>query len=277
MSPDDPKNQNLSKFPHLPTDADRPEGPPQLERSLIAATGVGGAFYFLLPELLGHGHTGTADESSALLAAISAGIFASIKMVRTLCHGAKETTEETALNIAKGSLGGAILGLSIAAVTAAVLVSVIDGGIILGATLAGGAGAQIASKVRKVKRCPHCGEKGRCSHRVCRHCYKIFYPNDVPADCGKIKALDWYQTVSVLQRQGLTFLDAEFLVIEHAGDWGYIEGSRDFFVRCHDFMTWLDTHINEVVLARGYGAKRFIDQEAIERDLERRERDGDST
>lgn len=277
MPPDDPENKNLSMFPRLPTDADKPEEPPQLERSLIAAIAVGGAFYFLLPELLGHGHTGNVDESSALLAAISAAILASIKMVRTLCHGAKETAEETALNFVKGSIGGATLGLSIAAVTAAALVSLIDGGIILGMTLAGGGGAQIASRVRKVKRCPHCGEKGQCSHRVCRHCYKIFYPNDKPVDCSQIKALDWYQTVSILQQQGLTFLDAEFLANKHARDWGFIEGSRDFFVRCRDFIIWLDEHIEEVVLARGYGAKRFRDKDAIERHLRQRERDGDST
>jgi hypothetical protein len=239
---------------------------------------VGGAFYFFLPELVGYGHTGSADEASALLAALSAAFFGSIRMVRTLCQGAKETTEETALNIAKGAVGGATLGLSIAAVTVAALASVIDGGIILGTTLAGGAGAQIASKVRKVKRCPHCDEKGKCSQRICRHCYCIFYPDDKPVDCSQITALDWYQTASILQKQHLTFLDAEVLASKHAQDWGLIQGSRVFLVRCGDFMTWLREHVVEVAAARDSGAQQFRDdRDAIQCYLDRRERNGDST
>lgn len=276
MPTDIAKNQNLARFPRLPTDADKPEEPPKLERSLIVAIAVGGVFYFFLPELLGYGHSGNIDESSALLAAISAAMFSSIKMVRTLCHGLKETAEETALNIGKGSIGGLTLGLSIAAVTAAALVSVIDGGIILGTTLAGGVGAQIASKVRKVKRCPHCGEKGKCSHRVCRHCYRIFYPYDKPVDCSQENLLNWYQIVSILHRNELTFLDAELLTIKHAQDWGFIKGRRTFLVQCEFFIAWIKDHIEEVGMAVESGVKEFKDKDEIIRHLERLEQDCDS-
>ena len=92
-----------------------------------------------------------------------------------------------------------------------------------------------------------------CHHRVCRSCYKIFWPLEIELDCKKHLTLSWLQIASFLQAQGLNYLDAEELLQQYGPQWGVFRQPRQLQVDCEQFAAWVERSKSEIVAVIGKG------------------------
>jgi hypothetical protein len=248
-----------SQFPRL-----RPSASPELDRPLLApivAVGAAIAAKTLLPPIVGATTTGPQDEWSALLAALSAALLTTVRDARHLCWRTQRKSE--ALEVGKGGAGGLAAGLGVTVQTAAPLISFLDGGILVAAIALGGLFVHTKNRANRAKECPHCGLPGSCTQRVCRHCFKIFYPASATLDCKNSKlTLSWYEVASLLQEQGLSFPDALGLLEEEGSAWGVRPQTGGFYVVCEMFKAWFESSSKKIIEAVGKAA-RLTDRDKL--------------
>jgi hypothetical protein len=216
-------------------------------RALAGSALAGTATYELLPSILHIKPSGSQDAEVAVLAGIGTFLLASLNEAKSLCWSSQARSREEKFQVAQGAGGGAALGAGIAAlVKLGTLTALFDGGIVLGLAALGALGAAALNSARREKVCPHCGEEGDCKQRVCRHCYKIFYPAPVELDCDDNITLSWVCVASFLQKQGLNYLDAEALLLEHSPNWGVFPQPNGLQVDCEQFATWVKGNKTEI-------------------------------
>lgn len=177
------------------------------------------------------GDIGYLDEIVALLFANTGGQLAYASM-RRLCEKKPRLTS----GIWSVASGGVTLGLGLAALTAAPLISLLDGGIIALSILIPTGVKLIANSRGGRKTCPHpnCASSEDCDHRVCRSCLRIFYPAE-PPDCKTKFHLDWYGVASFLDLQKLNYIEAMNFVMK---DWE-LPISKSGLVDCESFVPWM--------------------------------------
>lgn len=121
--------QGLSDILRLParrTDSD------VVTRSASLATLFGALAYSVLPQAFNLPRGGADDEISALAAAAAGALLGTITGIRQLCTERPEARAERRFNVVKGGGGGLLTGFGIAKATPWALLSLADGGIMLG-------------------------------------------------------------------------------------------------------------------------------------------------
>jgi len=138
----------------------------------------------VLPSIIGADTAGSGDEWSTLFAGMAGYILSSLKESQELCGKDKMRIRlDVSHEIGKGALGGGGFALAITSQTSAALLSLVDGGIIFVGTVLGALYAEIRLTKIREKVCPHCGEEGNCSQRICRNCLKIFGSSEKFVGC----------------------------------------------------------------------------------------------
>jgi hypothetical protein len=231
------------------------------KKASVASVGLlaGAVDYLAGPILFGVDKSGNQDEISAVLAIVAGVFVSSIKDIRQLCSDEPEKGLEGNLNNIKAGVGGIFGGLTLAALTPQILLSLVDGGIILGCTLATMGYSAYQNYSKKKKYCKHegCKAKGKCSQSVCRQCKRLFYPEDRAVDCSKIYFLDWYDIACFLDAQGLSYLDAELLVEKHIQDWDIYKNNGNIQVDCESFLKWVKTNKPAIIYFKNKGSEKL--------------------
>lgn len=232
---------------------------PSPDRMLLWSLGIGTAFYVLVPEIAGTGYSGYSDEVGSALAGISGAVLATLRKVPALCASDWSARKEGKKNTMKGAAGGLTLGVGISQATASALMSPVDLGLIYLSTAVGMLFAHALNRVPALKECPFCAHLGRCSQRVCRSCYKLFYPSTELLDEHQTPIASWYRAASYLQSLGLTYLDAECLAVSYGREWGIRRG-EDITVRTKAFHDWIIANLEIVECFVGKGVEEFSGQ-----------------
>jgi hypothetical protein len=199
------------------------------------------------------GVVGWNDELVAMLFGMG-GFGVAHQFVERLCQGRP--------HLWKGVLGVAATGLSlgfgVAALTAAALVSWIDGGLITGSIVVPASWKMIVNARGGTKTCPHCNRKQSCKHAVCRNCLRIFFPAPKP-DCS-IFFLDWFAIASFLHDQGLNYFEARTFMLDK-----YPHQPKGGKIDCSDFMKWAQKNRSAIL---AYQNQIFSTPDLVE-DLEK--------
>jgi hypothetical protein len=191
-----------------------------------------------------------------------------MKSAQGLCSTTQEQSQQFKINQLLGTLGGLTTGITAANfLTAAVVpLTLLDGGIVAGTTLAGFAITGGIQRWRRKKQCQYCQHWGSCYQRVCHNCYRIFFPAQEPIDCTNKPFLNWYSVASHLQKLGedtnFSYLDAMLLFIEHYQEWGIHPREKGFVVDCRGYLAWLESGGEAAILDyEGRGRSEGLDKD----------------
>ena len=222
---------------------------------------AGAVDYLAGPILFGVDRAGNKDETSAVFAIAAGALIASIKDIRQLCSDDPEKIQDNQLNAVKAGAGGIFGGLTLTALTPQILLSLVDGGIVLGCTLAAVGFSAYRTYTKKKKYCKHedCKTKGKCSQRVCRGCKRLFHPGETWLDC-KTLFVDWFAIASFFDAQGLSYLDTEVLVEKHINDWKIDRQGDKVVVDCESFLNWVKNNKQNINSFKGLGDKQLGSQ-----------------
>jgi hypothetical protein len=214
--------------------------------------------------------SGLDDEVSAFFAALAGGFLGNIKRFPTLCADFSEEKKLRRKEISQNVLTGFFGGSSVVALTPAPLVSFVDLSILLGFILIVPFVGLQSERIIKKKICPHsdCMKKGNCSQRVCRHCFRLFWPEDIAVDPSKIVALDWLSVASFLHMQGLSYLDSEKLVRENFYQWKLLpqkdDGNNESVkIACNNFQSWVFSNNAKLLSYKSSGLQDKSKEDAI--------------
>lgn len=173
------------------------------------------------------GERGWQDELVALVFGVS-GSGVTLGFLRKLCEDRPKTTDGT-WTVASSGAG---IGLGIAALTAAPLISWIDGGVIAGTVLIPTGLKLLQNRRAGTKICPWCRRPQQCNKAVCRNCLNIFFPAAVP-DCNGTYELGWYEIASFFYHQKLNYIETISFLKDH---WSL--SIENGLVGCKEFVTW---------------------------------------
>ncbi|AQR73037.1 hypothetical protein [Sphingomonas sp. LM7] len=183
---------------------------------------AGAATFVLAQAALPAAATTHIDGLTAVVVGAAVSLAPCLAGLKSLCHGPDARKPKLAAGTlgatAGASLGGLIAGATGVGKAGLVLFSLVDGGILLAATLLTGWVATYSVAQVREKSCPGLSggprHRGDCSNRICPDCGIFYFPDETARDLSASPDLflNLRQIYSYLQYQGLDILDSACLL-----------------------------------------------------------------